>query len=116
MLPYVNEPEYRKGSLMPTSKRLSALGCVLWAVCTYVTTAQGQSQVDVQKVLIQTPKPYTKLVSDIRAMGGTVRKQYQNVDAIAADIPTTSLKALYALTSASAISSRERRRDSGCGS
>ena len=87
-----------------TVKRLGALVCALWAVCAITDDAQGQSQADFQKILIQTPKPYTQVISDIGALGGRVRKQYKNIDAIAADIPTASLKAFYARVPASAIS------------
>jgi subtilisin family serine protease len=101
---FCSETEVQKGILMSMPRRAGAIVCALWAACTIANTAQGQSQADIQRVLIQSPKPYTKLVSDINALGGMVRHEYKNIDAVAADIPTASLKALYAVAPASAIS------------
>ena len=58
----------------------------------------------VEKVLIQTPKPYTKIVSDVLALGGKVSKQYQHVDAIAVEIPANAVPALRTLVGDAALS------------
>ena len=47
-----------------------------------------------ESVIIQTPKPYGKLVSGIQALGGNVKRQCKYVDGVAADIPTSAMDSL----------------------
>ena len=46
-------------------------------------------------VIIHTAKPYNRVVDAISDMGGVVTIQYQNVDAVAARVPTGSLGLLH---------------------
>ena len=57
-----------------------------------------------ERVLIETPKPYTRIVETIRALGGTVKHEYRNVDGIAAEVPAFALQSLRSVVGADAIS------------
>jgi hypothetical protein len=56
-----------------------------------------------QKVLIRTSKPYTRLVRTIEAMGGRVTHQYRFVNAIAAQVPPDGVFALRGMVGKNAI-------------
>jgi len=58
----------------------------------------AQTSQKIESVLIETSKPYTKVVSDIQALGGRVKQQYQYVDAVAAEVPSNAMGTLRALT------------------
>lgn len=63
----------------------------------------AQSSKDIESVLIETAKPYTNVVADIQAIGGTVKNQYKYVDAIAVDIPSDKMEALRTIVRSSPI-------------
>jgi hypothetical protein len=65
--------------------------------------AFAQSSQQLENVIIQTPKPYSKLVADIRALGGLVTQQYKYVDAIAAGIPSNAMDALRSAAGSATI-------------
>jgi subtilisin family serine protease len=89
---------------MLKSKRFGALVVVtLWLfhVAAPFTLAEPPQQFE--SVIIQTGKPYTKLVAEIQALGGTVKHQYKYIDGIAADIPSDAMDSLRALAGSSII-------------
>ncbi|MBI4474716.1 MAG: S8 family serine peptidase [Acidobacteria bacterium] len=63
----------------------------------------AQSTQAFESVLIQSPKPYTTLVSNIQALGGKVKHQYKYVDGVAADIPSNAMEAFRVLVGSSTI-------------
>jgi subtilisin family serine protease len=85
------------------SKRLTAL---LLATCfsLFPFPAFAQSSQQFESVIIQSPKPYTKLSSDIQALGGIVTYQYKYVDAIAAKIPTNAMDRLSTVVGSATVS------------
>jgi subtilisin family serine protease len=56
-----------------------------------------------EKVLIKTPKPYTRLVTAINASGGKVTRQYKHIDAIAAEMPPAALGAISRMITAGTL-------------
>ena len=60
-------------------RRPVTIVCALAAMSILGPGAGAQSNQKFEKVLIEAPKPYTKLVSDIAALGGKVTKQYQHI-------------------------------------
>ena len=44
-----------------------------------------------EHVIINTPKPYTSVVNAIQKLGGKVERQFQYIDAISVDIPSSAL-------------------------
>jgi subtilisin family serine protease len=90
---------------MSTSQRLSALawGTLLLAFATGPATHAQSSQTQ-NAVIINTPKPYGKLASDIQKLGGRVKLQYEYIDAIAADVPVAAMPAVISLVGENAIS------------
>lgn len=95
----------QKGILMHKSAGLRAVAAV---TTLFVFHFQGfvlaQSSQQIDSVIIATGKPYTKVVSDIQALGGTVKHQYKYVDAVAADVPSSALETLRSLVGSSTIS------------
>jgi len=91
---------------MPRPPREILLAAVYVVVAAFSAAAPALAQSDssVQKVLIQTSKPYTHLKSDIEALGGKVDREFKNFDAIAATVPTASMQALYAAAPTAGIS------------
>ncbi len=87
---------------MQKSRGLRATGFLALVFClsglVYAQTSQKT-----ESVIIETSKPYTKVVSDIRALGGTVKHQYKYVDAVAADVPSNAMGTLRALTGPSRV-------------
>ena len=59
-------------------------------------------------VLIATSKPYDDVVGRVQAVGGQVRHEYDNIDAIAATIPVVQLDAFKAMPEIVAIQ-KDRR-------
>src|SRR5690242_17058257 len=98
------ESGVQKGFLMLTLKQLGAAVCALAALTAFVPGASAQSNQKSESLLIETPKPYTALVSSITALGGKVTKQYQNIDAIAVQIPIQALGALKSLVGTDSLS------------
>ena len=71
-----------------------------FAIAFGVLLASHPMQVAAQEdanVLIAYKKPYTNLISAIYAAGGTVRAQYNNIDAIAATIPHSKVEDIQSL-------------------
>jgi subtilisin family serine protease len=64
-----------------------------------VLTSTADAQPALEQVLIRAPKPYTNLISAIRARGGRVTRQFRYVDAVAAEIPRNAFEAISALAS-----------------
>lgn len=89
---------------MHKSSRLGAIVFALFVTFTSGAAAQAQSPQKFERVLIEAPKPHTKLVSDIRALGGRVNKEFRNIDAISADIPANKMVAVRALVGPDAVS------------
>ena len=73
----------------------AALVAVVLLNCPGPVRAQSSQQFE--SVIIETAKPYTKLMSDIKALGGSVKYQYKYVDAVAANIPRNAMPALRTL-------------------
>ncbi len=80
---------FRKGFPM-SCKRLAAF-LLVTAFVWSERPAPAQSPQTFEPIIIQIPKPYTKVVSDIQALGGIVTQQYKYVDAIAAQVPTNAM-------------------------
>jgi subtilisin family serine protease len=78
--------------------------CAVAAISVLAPGALAQSNQKFEAVLIETSKPYRKLVSDITNLGGKVTKQYQNIDAIAADIPVQAMGVLKTLVGSDSLS------------
>lgn len=78
---------------------------LLLSLCTLLigTPVLAQSP-SVEKVIITTSKPYSLLVGNVERLGGRVMHQYKYIDAVAAEIPTSSLTALKDLVGSEAIS------------
>src|SRR5690349_9490325 len=55
---------------------------------------QGQTPPETESVLIETPKPYDRVVAAIESRGGRVTNQFKYVDAVSAKIPIESLQAI----------------------
>ncbi len=89
---------------MPTSRRLCAAACGLLLAFLAGSAAHAQSSQTQNSVIINTPKPYTKLASDIQKLGGRVKLQYEYIDAVAADVPVSAMPALIGLVGENAIS------------
>src|SRR5438093_5415833 len=70
----------------------------------FAVLAQPQPPQKLESVIIKASRPYTKLVSDIQALGGRVKKQYKHVEAIAAEIPSRALLDLMDLAGPEAVS------------
>lgn len=88
---------------MPRIKRLNAL--FLIAVFSVVAGTPVLAQApSFQKVIIAAPKPYSNLVSNIQRLGGTVKRQYKYVDAVAAEVPSGSLSDLRGMVGPGAVS------------
>jgi len=63
----------------------------------------AQTSQKTQSVLIETGKPYTKVVADIQALGGTVKQQYKYVDAVAAEVPINAMGTLRTLVGSNPV-------------
>jgi subtilisin family serine protease len=107
-------PPFIKGGLggISVARKSSAAGIVILATLMLAALpsstiiAQPQSGVSVTqgiRVIVHTAKPYKKLIDAIEDLGGTVTIQYQNVDAVAAQLPSSGLKALGALPAVTRI-------------
>jgi len=83
---------------MQKSRGLRATALLAQAILCFSTVVHAESSPKTQSVIIETGKPYTKVVSDIQALGGKVKHQYQYVDAIAADVPSNAMGTLRSLT------------------
>ena len=73
----------------------------LSALTLLLSSAAAQST-GTERVIIRTAKPYNKTVAAIQARGGSVTRQYQYIDAIAATVPqsaVTSLGTIAGITS-----------------
>jgi hypothetical protein len=57
----------------------------------------------IERVLIELPKPYDRVVGTVVALGGRVTRQYRYVDAIAAEIPAEALEAVRAQIGPAAV-------------
>jgi subtilisin family serine protease len=64
----------------------------------------GQGNRQFQRVLIETPKPYTTVIAAIQGKGGRVIQQFKNVNGLAAEIPVDALPAIQALVGNGSIS------------
>jgi len=73
-------------------------------VCVVGPAVQAQTQQVIQHVIIDTPKPYTNVVSSIQNLGGKVKQQFQYINAISADIPASAMPAVRDLVGEDAIS------------
>jgi Subtilase family len=69
--------------------------------------ATAANAADTHSVLIRTGKPYDKMVKTIQQLGGNVTFQYKYVNALAADVPTSSLATLEKLVGAENIAKDE---------
>src|SRR6476660_9300116 len=58
----------------------------------------------IEHVIIDTPKPYTNVVSSIEKLGGKVKRQFQYINALSADIPSSAFPAVRDLVGDDAIS------------
>ena len=87
-------------------RRGSAALAALLSIFVAEPAVFGESHRD-EKVLIQVPKPYTQTVAGILSLGGKVTRQFQNIDAIAAEVPEGSMQALRSLVGSGAISKDE---------
>jgi subtilisin family serine protease len=85
------------------SKRLTAF-LLATCFCFLSLPAFAQSSQQFESVIIQAAKPYTKLSSDIQALGGIVTYQYKYVDAIAAKIPSNAMDRLSSVVGSATIS------------
>jgi Subtilase family/Bacterial pre-peptidase C-terminal domain len=54
-------------------------------------------------VILKTPKPYTGVVAAVEAMGGTVTHQFENIDAVAAVVPSDRATDLHAVAGVSEV-------------
>lgn len=83
------------------------LGRIYFAACLLIhmlgRAVLAQSPQQFESVIIQSPKPYTKLVADIRALGGAVKYQYKHVDGVAADVPSNAMGMLRTLAGSSSV-------------
>ena len=100
----------QEGIFPPLKNRVMGLlilaAMVLGALPSSTIIAQPQSGAGIDqgiRVIVHTAKPYKKLVDAIEDMGGTVTIQYQNVDAVAAQLPSSALKVLGALPAVTRI-------------
>jgi hypothetical protein len=66
--------------------------------------AQAQSRDINEHVIIDTPKPYASVVASIQNLVGKVTRQFQYIDAISADIPSSAMPALRDLVGEDAVS------------
>src|SRR6187399_2375493 len=69
----------------------------LWTLCTASLHGQTQDSSDYERVLIETSKPYDRVVAAIRSLGGRVTHQFKYVDAIGAQIPINALPSIRKL-------------------
>lgn len=89
---------------MSSSKTYSPVAaCVLLAVQLLTATGFSQGPNKTERVLIQTPKPYTRVVAGIEALGGKVTNEFKYSDAISAEVPSGALVSLRALVGDDAI-------------
>lgn len=59
---------------------------------------------ETHRLLVRAPKPHDALVADITALGGRVTHRFKYVDALAVEMPGSSLSALRGLVPENAIS------------
>jgi subtilisin family serine protease len=65
--------------------------------------APGATGTGLENVLIRTAKPYSDVVEAIDSVGGTVTHRYQHFDGIAARVPRSELRAVWAITGPESI-------------
>jgi subtilisin family serine protease len=56
-----------------------------------------------ERLLIETPKPYSRIVAAVKALGGTVTYEFKKVDGIAVEVPSNSVQSLRALVGQDAV-------------
>jgi serine protease AprX len=83
-----------EGFSVPSKRFTPSVFATLFFVCLAGGAAFSQSSQAFESVIVQTPKPYSKIVADVRALGGVVTQQYKYVDAIAATVPSSAMDAL----------------------
>ncbi len=88
---------------MLKSRRLGAFITIVLCVFFADPFVLAETPKQFESVIIPTAKPYTKIVADIQALGGTVRYQYEYVDGIAADVPSDAMDSLRSLVGSGAI-------------
>ena len=72
----------------------SAAVRVLLPLALLTVAAQAQNRKEVERILIETPKPYTNVVNTIIALGGQVTHEYTYANAIAAEVPQSAMQSL----------------------
>lgn len=77
--------------------------CVMGLLIFGLSAPSAVFAIDNVDVLIASPKPYGKLKKEIKALGGTIRIEYKNIDAVAATIPRDQVDAVKGLRSVSAL-------------
>ena len=75
----------------------------LLIACLFAASALGQTS-GMERVLIRTSKPYTKVVANVQSQGGKVTYQYKYVNAIAAEIPQSKISGLLAAGGIASVS------------
>ena len=83
-------------------RRFSGLTFLL-VLLTQITTSHAQQPPGLQRVLIETSKPYDGLVRAIEASGGRVLHQYEYVNGIAAELSDEGLDSIRPLIGTAAI-------------
>src|SRR5258706_15457245 len=66
-------------------------------------TIKPQSQNRMKGIIVRTSKPYDKVRSTIRALGGDISYEYQNVDAVAANVPEDKVASLAGSLTTNAV-------------
>jgi hypothetical protein len=77
---------------------------VLLTLSFFGSLAHAQGGRRYEHVLIETPKPYDRIISAINSQGGRVTHQFTYVDGIAADIPVDALDAIRTLVGPASMS------------
>src|SRR5262245_4959907 len=76
-------------------------------ILTLTNTLLAQQSGTVQRVFIETARPYDRVISAIEANGGTVLYQYTYVDGIGAELPDAAIDEVRKLVGAAAITKDE---------
>jgi hypothetical protein len=73
-------------------RRLTCLIAIL--ICGAAGTARSEQPTEIERVLIESSRPYDRVTAAVRALGGRVTHEYKYVGAIAADVPVAGMDAL----------------------
>jgi subtilisin family serine protease len=94
----------QKGILIMTLRRWSATTVGLLVFLPLLSVAiDAQTLSKTEKVLIESKKPYTQLISTIGRLGGRVTYEFEYVDGLAAEVPEEALETIRNIVGPNAI-------------